>query len=226
MPSPFDAVLLDLYDTVAWSTWHAWQAAIAARIGAAPDAVGRAFEATRPARSVGTYADAEEELAAVIRAVGVEPTPPMLEELRDLERRDLEDNVQLYDDALPAVRALRARGVRTVLVSNCSHNTRPAVERLGLPGEFDAVVLSFELGAMKPDPAIYLAALRSAGDPDPARAVFVDDQPDYCDGAAAVGLATRLILRWDEDEPPVTNGHEVVRDLAWLTEAPAGQLDR
>jgi putative hydrolase of the HAD superfamily len=226
MPSPFDAVLLDLYDTVGWSTWHAWQAAIAARIGATPEAVGRAFETTRPARSVGSYGDAREELAAVIRAAGVEPTAPMLAELREMERRDLEDNVQLYDDALPAVRALRARGIRTALVSNCSHNTRPAVDRLGLSREFDAVVLSFELGAMKPDPAIYRAALHLLGDPDPTRTVFVDDQTDYCDGAAAVGLATRLILRWDEDEPPASNGHQVVRDLAWLAEEPADQLDR
>ncbi len=225
MPELFDAVLLDLYDTVAWSTWHAWQATIAERIGVQPQLVGRAFESTRPARSVGAYADAGEELAAVVRAAGVEPTAALVAELRELEGRELEGNVRLWDDVLPTVRALRARGVRTVLVSNCSHNTRPAVERLGLPEEFDAVVLSFEVGAMKPDPAIYLAALHQVGDPDPARSIFVDDQPDYCDGAAAVGLATRLILRWDEDLPGETNGHQVVRDLTWLT-APADQPER
>jgi putative hydrolase of the HAD superfamily len=225
MLEPFDAVLLDLYDTVAWSSWHPWQVTIAERIGVEPQRVGGAFESTRPARSVGAYADAGEELAAVVRAAGVEPTPALVAELRELEIRELEGNVRLWDDVLPTVRALRARGIRTVLVSNCSHNTRPAVDRLRLPEEFDAVVLSFEVGAMKPDPAIYRAALRQVGDPDPARSVFVDDQPDYCDGAAALGLATRLILRWDEDEPTETNGHEVVRDLAWLTE-PIGQPAR
>ena len=31
--------------------------------------------------------------------------------------------------------------------------------------------------------------------PDPADALFVDDQTDYCDGARALGIETRLIVR-------------------------------
>ena len=80
-----------------------------------------------------------------------------------------------------------SRGVKTALVSNCSHSTRPVVERLGLEEVFDRVVLSFEVRAMKPDPAIYRAALEQLGGVPPERAVFVDDQPPYCDGATAVG---------------------------------------
>ncbi len=114
---------------------------------------------------------------------------------------------------------LRERGVRTALVSNCSNATRPIVEQLGLPALFDAVILSFEVGVRKPEPGIYQAALRRS-DAEPPDAVFVDDQTSYCDGARALGIDTRLIVR-DGAQPaegfaPSTNGHPVITDLTSL----------
>ncbi len=120
-------------------------------------------------------------------AAGVVSTPDLLVELTTLEAEALTDTVKLYDDSLGVLRELRDRGVPTALVSNCSWNTRPIVDRLGLEREFDTVVLSFEVGAMKPQPEIYLEALRRLGDPTPSRSVFVDDQVAYCDGARAWG---------------------------------------
>jgi putative hydrolase of the HAD superfamily len=93
------------------------------------------------------------------------------------------------------------------------------VEQLGLPARFDAVILSFEVRVRKPEPGIYLAALKAI-DADPTDAVFVDDQTAYCDGARALGIDTRLIVR-DGAEPaegfaPSTNGHTVIKDLTAL----------
>ena len=78
-----------------------------------------------------------------------------------LFRSHLATGIHLHDDALPALRGLRDRGVPTVLVSNCSHGTRDLVERLGLVTEMDAIVLSYEIGSMKPSPDIYLAGLEA-----------------------------------------------------------------
>ena len=144
-------------------------------------------------------------------AAGVVSTPDLMVELTALEAEALTDSVRLYDDSLEVLRELRSRGVPTALVSNCSWNTRPIVDRLGLEAEFDAVILSHEVGAMKPHPEIYQEALRRVGDPEPSRSVFVDDQVAYCDGARAVGLDTRLIFRPEEaseDRPASTNGHD------------------
>ena len=69
---------------------------------------------------------------------------------------------------------------------------------------------------MKPDPTIYRATLEQLGGVPPASAVFVDDQPQYCDGAAAIDLDTRLILRPNEDVPADPGPYEVVTDLRWL----------
>ncbi len=218
MPELFDAVLLDLYDTIVWSQWFAMREQFAARIGGDVDGsrLQKAFESTRPARGVGTHPGVEGDIAAVLAAAGVQPEPELVRDLVELERAHLSTDVRLYDDVVPLLAELRGRGVKTALVSNCSHSTRPVVERLDLEHLFDSVILSFEVRVMKPDPAIYRIALQRLGGVEPSRAVFVDDQPGYCDGGTAIGLATRLILRPNEDAPADTRGHTVVTDLRSL----------
>ena len=100
----------------------------------------------------------------------------------------------------------------TALISNCSHSTRPIVDRLRLEELFDAIVLSFEVGSHKPDPAIYLEALHRVGGVAPERAVFVDDQTAYCDGAVALGIRAVLIAR-DGLEGVEVDGYRVIEDL-------------
>jgi len=219
MPEPYDAVLLDLYDTVAWSEWQAWQLRLAEELGIDSRELGRALDATRAARSVGANANADADLAAVIHETGLEVSTARLAQLRVLESQEIERSLNLYPDALPVVRELRARGVKTALVSNCSHNTRPGVDRLRLGEVFDAVILSFEVRSRKPDPEIYRAALAALGDPAPERSVFVDDQAPYCDGATALGLDAYLILRGNqaaEGIAPNPNGHREITDLTVL----------
>lgn len=215
----FDAVLLDLYDTLVWSDWPAWRQRIADRAGVDPMRVGQAYDITRTARSVGRYPSPDAELTAVLEAAGATPDAAMIRDLRSLERHAFDGTAQIYADSLPVVRELRRRGIRTALVSNCSYNTRPFVDELGLEAEFDAVILSFEVGTMKPEPEIYRLALQRSDVTDPSRAVFVDDQVRYCDGAAAMGIDTRLIVRPNEPLEGVsaqTNEHIVIEDLTAL----------
>jgi FMN phosphatase YigB (HAD superfamily) len=83
----------------------------------------------------------------------------------------------------------------------------------------DVIVLSVQVGVCKPDAGVYRSALERL-DSRPGDAIFVDDQARYCDGAAAVGVQTRLILRPSSD--PVegisdnANGHPVITDLRAL----------
>ncbi len=217
---PARAVLLDLYDTLVYSDWEGWRRDLAELSGVEPDALSLAYHTTRLPRNVGAYTTPDDEMRALLEAAGIaDPQPELVRRLADAERAFGRDRVRLYDDSLTTVAALRARGVRTALVSNCSHGTRPIVERLGLVDAFDAVVLSFELGTRKPDAAIYLEALRVL-DVEPADAVFVDDQTAYCDGARALGIDTRLIIRADtmpaEGFADSTNGHTVIADLTAL----------
>ncbi len=54
-------------------------------------------------------------------------------------------------------------------------------------GHFDALVLSYEIGHIKPLAAFYLACAEAAGAP-PAECVFIDDLPENVVGARAAGL--------------------------------------
>ncbi len=216
------AVLLDLYDTLAWTDWPALRAGLEDRFGLSERDLLRAFTTTREARSVGAYGSAEGDLAAILEAAGIAPEPDLVREL-DAERTRilLGTGVHLWEDSIPTLRELRRRGVRTAVVSNCDHATRPIVEHLGLGAETDAVVLSFEARVAKPDPGIYLAALDALGGIDPADATFVDDQTRHCDGARALGITPYLIRRDDVD--PVEGvsepgGHRVIRSLRALLE--------
>jgi putative hydrolase of the HAD superfamily len=213
--SGYRAVLIDLYDTLVWSEWPRLRILIEERTGLATRALLDAFEETHPARSVGRYASAQEDLRAVLEAAGLRPDEDLLEELSRTIASVLANGVHPWDDSIPVLRQLRGRGIRTAVVSNCDHATRAVVERLGLTEEADAVVLSFEVGAAKPDPAIYRAALRAVG-AEAGEALFVDDQAEYCDGALTLGIDAVLILRgddvrWDGIGDP--GAYRVVADL-------------
>jgi len=88
---------------------------------------------------------------------------------------------------LGAVRAARAAGVRTGLLSNSWGADR--YDAAMLDSHFDAAVISGRVGVRKPDPAIYGLAVEALG--VPARElVFVDDLPGNLKPARALGMAT------------------------------------
>lgn len=57
-------------------------------------------------------------------------------------------------------------------------------ERAGL---FDEVVLSYQFGTVKPDPAIYRITAEKLG-VEPSECLFIDDQQRYCEAAENVGM--------------------------------------
>ena len=212
------AYLLDLYDTLAHGDWRSWRAELASITGLSQDEIGSAYERTRAARNRGAFKSPAGDVAAILDAAGLDA------ELADRVLKAetaFGDRIALYDDVLPTLARMRDAGHPTVIVSNCSWGTRPTVERLGLDHACDAVVLSCEVGAHKPEAAIYRTAL-DALDVAAADAVFVDDQTPYCDGARTLGIDTRLIQRPTatpfEGFAPTTNGHTVISGLAELLE--------
>ena len=77
-----------------------------------------------------------------------------------------------------AVRRLKAQGHRLILFSNTNDIHCPwAFERFPEFGLFDAAVLSFEVGAMKPSSEIYQHAAGRFG-LTPQRTLYIDDLPE------------------------------------------------
>lgn len=214
-----EAALIDLFDTLVWSEWRDLRSGLAEALGVPEPTLIRAYETTYGPRQRGDFGSPEGDVAALVEACGLEPEPAFVRRITDLIAAHLEGRVHLYDDALPTLRRLRARGVRTAVVSNCDHFAAPLVRELRLAEEVDALVLSFEVGSHKPEPGIYLAALEAL-DVAPERAVFVDDQPPYLDGAAALGIRTFFIRRrrepWEGYRDP--GPHPTITSLTELLE--------
>jgi len=99
-----------------------------------------------------------------------------------------------YDDALPTLRALKARGLKLALISNVGVDVRGVLVRGGMGDLFDAVILSFEVGLVKPQRSIFQLALDALGVP-PGRALMVGDNAHDDAGAAHLGIRTLLLPR-------------------------------
>lgn len=99
----------------------------------------------------------------------------------------------LYDDAVPALSALRADGWSLVVGGNQPESFQRLVERLELP--VDLVTSSGSLGVEKPDPAFYRAVAALAG-VEPGRCVHVGDRVDNdLVGAREAGMTVVHVRR-------------------------------
>jgi epoxide hydrolase-like predicted phosphatase len=187
MPDQSDnhALLVDFGGVLTTPVWDSF-AEFCREQGLAEDTVKRLFRedpgALADLRLLETGGIAEDEFEQRFgRRLGLDdPT-----DLIDSMFRGMRPLKQMVD----AVRAVRAAGLPTGLVSNSwstSHYDRALLESL-----FDTVVISAEVGLHKPQPEIYLLAAERAG-VEPPRCVFVDDLRENCAGAEAVGMTSVL----------------------------------
>ena len=153
-----------------------------------------------------------EAFGQILQASGQQAHPGLVAEMVRRDAALLLANARLFDDVIPFLEKLRARGIKIAVVSNCTENTRPLLTSLGVDVLADALVLSCEVGAAKPAAEIFLCALDRLAVPAEA-ALFVDDQPGYCAGSVAVGIATVQIVRGELDGKVPAAGTRVVRSL-------------
>lgn len=119
--------------------------------------------------------------------------PVIAAQVSGLFRTRYQPRHHVPDDVRPTLTQLRQAGYRVGLVSNRTEPLDALVVELGLAGVFDFTLSAGQAGYWKPDPAIFLAAVRRAGCL-PAQAVYVGDNY-YADveGARAAGLRPVLI---------------------------------
>jgi HAD superfamily hydrolase (TIGR01549 family) len=114
-----------------------------------------------------------------------------------------------YEDTEPTLRALRDRGIRIGVVSNVPRDLAPIFEAKGLRHLVDAFTHSYEVGAEKPDPRIFVAACAKLG-VAPEETLMVGDHAIADGGAVKAGL--RFLHLAGEVPPGGVRGlDEVVR---------------
>lgn len=84
--------------------------------------------------------------------------------------------------------ALRARGIRTAILSNMGDTVLRAMEReFDWLHRFDVLVWSYQLGIAKPDPAIYRYTVEKLGT-RPEETLFIDDRQINVEAALALDM--------------------------------------
>jgi putative hydrolase of the HAD superfamily len=117
-----------------------------------------------------------------------------------------------FPDAVPALRALRERGLKLVVASNWDCSLPERLDGAGLGELLDGAVSSAVAGEAKPGAAVFREALRLAG-VEADEALHVGDSLlNDVEGARAAGVRAVLLAR--DGEPPAEV--PAVRSLAEL----------
>lgn len=125
--------------------------------------------------------------AVISRGVPDELRPLEMSERFRLERRA---RCELFPGVADLLRTLRGRARLGVVTNGMPELQRYKASAAGLDGLVDTIVVSGEMGCVKPDPRVFLAALDRLG-VDPANAVMVGDNlARDVEGAAALGMRT------------------------------------
>lgn len=181
--------------------------------GTSPESVSTALEAmSREGRWPGPEADPGPRLAAwtsfcreaIARAGGAGDGPLAAVAARHLLEPG---SYRLFDDAAPCLRRLRGLGFRVGLVSNFDAWLHDVLDALGVRDLLDGIVVSGELGVVKPAPGIFHAGARSLG-LSPGRCLHVGDSVRIdVEGARRAGLTPVLLDR--RGRHPGHAGHRI-----------------
>ena len=105
---------------------------------------------------------------------------------RDLEAEFFAGD-RLDEELVDYIRSLH-RHYKTGVISNALGDVRTVIlNTWHMSDAFDVLIISAEVGLMKPDVRIFQAALNALG-VQPAEAVFVDDVARNVEGARAIGM--------------------------------------
>jgi putative hydrolase of the HAD superfamily len=105
---------------------------------------------------------------------------------------------RLFEDVLPTLAALRARGLRLGVISNWDERLRPLLDRLQLSSWFEVMVVSHDVKCTKPDPEIFARAAAQFGLPPAALLHVGDGEREDVAGARGAGFAAVHLQRGGE----------------------------
>ena len=128
-----------------------------------PGLARHALDETYFQRASGRLGDAADCLRWVCDQAGVRPTERGAARRRAGPAGAVRDDTRLRADAVATLRALRARGLLTGVISDCTHELPACCRSSPVAPLLDTRVFSVEVGRCKPDPSLYLHRLRGAG---------------------------------------------------------------
>ncbi len=173
--------------------------AMAKLIGAPIKDFSPVYHAERSGYDRGTLS-AIDYWGMVGRHFGIIPDAEMVDELITL---DMDSWFRINPETVALVRELKRLNYRVVMLSNMNLEGKIRLFGKGhiLDGEdwlslFDEVLLSCDLGMIKPDQEIFRACLARTM-AEPSECLFIDDIEVNLEGARRCGIATHLFTKAD-----------------------------
>jgi HAD superfamily hydrolase (TIGR02253 family) len=122
-----------------------------------------------------------------LRQLGIEDEA-MVADLADHYGAGRQASYRLFPDVLSTLDRLHRRFHLGIITNGMTEIQRNKIQRLGIEPYFDTVLISQEVGCLKPDPRIFELALARVPC-RPEEAVMIGDSPDRdVAGARAVGM--------------------------------------
>lgn len=154
----------------------------------------------------------------LVEDLGAATTPEAIaaEVVGEMVRR-YESGPPVIDGAVEAVRDAASRAPVAIATSAPPALVEALLDATGLHGEVRFVVSSEQVGAGKPDPAVYLRAAEGIGI-DPADCVAIEDSTNGLRAALAAGMT--VIATPSEEHPPpeevLARAHAIIGSVAEL----------
>ncbi len=190
----YGSIIFDYGGVLARHQSEADQAKMAGRLGIPAERFTDLYWAKRSEydKEVLTAAEYWNDVA---REGGVRITANIVDELTTLDT----DSWMQFDDVMwDWVGQLREAGKRVAILSNMPRELGEALKtRTRRLAQFDQVTLSYEIHAVKPDPAIYEHCLQGLGSA-PRNSLFFDDRLENVQSAELLGM--RAIQFLDRDQ--------------------------
>ena len=185
------AVYFDMGGVIIRSEFQAPRERLAERLNMTyEDLVGLVFDNETARRASLGETSAQEHWASLTRSLGLPAS----------EQKALSDEFFAGDildrSLLDYVRLLRPQ-YKTGLISNAWSDLREYIVEQKFDDAFDTMVISAEVGIMKPDARIFRIALENLG-VAPGEAVFLDDFGENIESARAIGMHAIHFVQPDE----------------------------
>lgn len=133
------------------------------------------------------------DIAQLSRLFGAELPEQLLKEITNDLELEL-STIELYEDTVPTLQILKESSFKIALCSNLAMPYGEQLRKL-LPDFFDAVVFSYEVGAIKPEHQIYKVIQAHFGCDFP-EILFIGDHPILdVETPISLGMKARLIER-------------------------------
>lgn len=197
MPHRIHAVIFDLFGTlVDYLPGEEYEQAfceIAGELDLPAVDLRRVWHEIMPERDLGKFGSVEDDLRQACRLLGKTPEPARIEAATRIRLAVYRRSLTPRDGALETLTAVRARGLRTGLITNCADEIPRLWPETTFAPLIDVPIFSSQSGIAKPDKRIYQMACKQLR-VRPEGCLYVGDGSDNeLTGAQRLGMTAVLI---------------------------------